>query len=179
MEALLFSPCCHSFRSRIPGSYWMAVLRDTWKGTPQIINVSPRICKPSDLQASFVFTVKKTLVQNKRKMSNPAAAPSLLWEMQLGCCLILASRTSLCVGAERAVPVLRALLLLLARRLSQKEALHLLTLQQQLDLQLEQISVACSFLWFGLGPPPAVSSSRKTNLLALQEKADVILRPTA
>lgn len=107
--------------------------------------------RSSDSETSFVSTVQKMLVQNKRKMSNPAAAPSLLWKTQLGCWLILASRSFLCIGAETAVLVLRALLSLLAQSLSQKEAPHFWIPQQQLDLQLEQISIACSFLWFGLG----------------------------
>lgn len=113
------------------------------------------------------------LVQNKRKISNPAAAPSLLWKTQLGCWLILASRSFLCIGAERAVLVLRALLSLLAQSLSQKEALHFWIPQQQLDLQLEQISIACSFLWFGQ------QWEVYGRLILLQEKAVVVLWPTA
>lgn len=67
--------------------------------------------------------------------------------------------------------MLCGLLPLLAEKLSQKEALHFGGLQQQLDLQLEQISIAsCDSGW------AAVRSLWETNLLTLQ---DVIFWPTS
>lgn len=84
----------------------------------------------------------------KEKASNTAAAPSLFRKMQLGCWGTLANRRCFCTGAVGAAHVLWALLL----PLPQVGSLHSCPPQQQLDLQLEQIRAARSFLWVGWGP---------------------------
>lgn len=140
IEALLLRPRWHSFRGRIPGSAWRVVLGDTQKETP--LNVMWNDCFDLLILKCHLFPLlKQSCVKTKRK-----------WQIQqeLFSCSeghSLAGRglgeLSLCY-----VPFCHSSHLRLS---PQKEALHFWALQQQLNLQLEQIRIACRFLWFGLG----------------------------
>lgn len=98
----------------------------------------------------YFHCFKKNNIQNKRKMSNLAAAPSLLGKIQLDCWFILAARSFLCIEAENC-PDVMCPFFTVSTEATTEGSYHFWTHQQKLYLHLEQISIACSFLWFGLG----------------------------